>query len=249
MKVEFDPRNEIVRLCLQGIALESENKVDESVQIFNRALGESKNDFDKYLASYYIARSKVCIEDKLAWYKKTLKLAQGIEDVAVSSALSRLYFEISNCYKELDDELNTNKYLELSNKHVSVPIDNGPFYHGTKADLKTDDLLVPGGLSNYKDDFKMNHIYFTALVNGAGLAAGLANGNNPERVYIVEPTGDFENDPNVTNMKFPGNPTRSYRSLKPLKVIGEVINWNKQTKEELDNWKKRVKDIDGEIIN
>ena len=71
----------------------------------------------------------------------------------------------------------------------------------------------------------MNHIYFTALVNGAGLAAELSKGAGRERVYIVEPTGEFENDPNVTDKKFPGNPTRSYRSTEPLRVIGEVTDW------------------------
>ena len=79
----------------------------------------------------------------------------------------------------------------------------------------------------------MNHIYFTALVNGAGLAAALAKGEAPERVYIIEPTGKFENDPNVTNKKFPGNPTRSYRSKEPLKIVGEVTDWVKQTPEQI----------------
>src|SRR6478735_6921108 len=100
-------------------------------------------------------------------------------------------------------------------------LDKGPFYHGTRADLKVGDLLTAGFRSNYRPEVIMNHIYFTALVNGAGLAAALASGEGRERVYIVEPTGSFENDPNVTNKKFPGNPTRSYRSTDPLKIVGE----------------------------
>ena len=132
-------------------------------------------------------------------------------------------------------------------------LDNGPFYHGTKADLKVGDLLTAGFRSNYKQDIVMNHIYFTALVNGAGLAAALSNGDGNERVYIVEPTGSFENDPNVTDKKFPGNPTRSYRSKAPLKIIGEVTDWVRLTPEELQKWRERIANIiadsRGEIIN
>jgi rifampin ADP-ribosylating transferase len=95
----------------------------------------------------------------------------------------------------------------------------------------------------------MNHIYFTALVNGAGLAAALAKGDGPEHVYIVEPTGGFENDPNVTNKKFPGNPTRSYRSKDPLKIVGEVTEWARQTPEELQKWREKLANVKGEIIN
>jgi rifampin ADP-ribosylating transferase len=95
----------------------------------------------------------------------------------------------------------------------------------------------------------MNHIYFTALRNGAGLAAALAKGDGRERVYIVEPTGSFENDPNVTNKKFPGNPTRSYRTGAPLKIVGEITDWEKQTPGEIQKWRERLKDNKGEIIN
>ncbi|OCA78903.1 hypothetical protein BBH99_20375 [Chryseobacterium contaminans] len=127
--------------------------------------------------------------------------------------------------------------------------DHGPFYHGTKADLQTGDLLTAGGNSNYKADFRMNHIYFTALVNGAGLAAALAKGDGAERVYIVEPTGAFENDPNLTDKKFPGNMTRSYRSEAPLKIIGEVTEWNKPGPEELQKFRGKLENNKGEIIN
>jgi hypothetical protein len=132
-------------------------------------------------------------------------------------------------------------------------LDNGPFYHGTTADLKVGDLLTAGFNSNYRPEVTMNHIYFTASVNGAGLAAELAEdlsgGARHARVYIVEPTGDFEDDPNVTNKKFPGNPTRSYRSQEPLKIVGEVTDWTKLTPEELQNWRKRLANIKGEIVN
>ena len=95
----------------------------------------------------------------------------------------------------------------------------------------------------------MNHIYFTALANGAGLAAALANGDAPERVYIVEPTGSFENDPNVTDKKFPGNPTRSYRSQASLKIVGELTDWVRQTPEQLQAWREKLSNNKGEIIN
>lgn len=95
----------------------------------------------------------------------------------------------------------------------------------------------------------MNHIYFTALVHGAGLAAALAKGDGRERVYVVEPTASFEDDPNVTNKKFPGNPTRSYRTKEPLRIVGEVQDWVRQTPEELARWRTRMASGKGEIIN
>ncbi|MEE2521271.1 NAD(+)--rifampin ADP-ribosyltransferase [Pseudarthrobacter sp. J75] len=132
-------------------------------------------------------------------------------------------------------------------------LDEGPFYHGTKADLQAGDQLTAGFRSNYRPDVVMNHIYFTALRDGAGLAAELAPGDGPPRVYVVEPTGQFENDPNVTDKKFPGNPTRSYRSREPLKVLGEVTDWTRQTPEALQMWRDRLAairaDERAEIIN
>jgi len=114
-------------------------------------------------------------------------------------------------------------------------------------------LLTAGYRSNYKPEVIMNHIYFTALANGAGLAAALAEGDGGERVYIVEPTGSFENDPNVTDKKFPGNPTRSYRSQLPLRIIGEITDWVRQTPEELQKWREKLAiikaDSRAEIIN
>nr|AEI30176.1 rifampin ADP-ribosyl transferase [uncultured bacterium] len=131
----------------------------------------------------------------------------------------------------------------------SKSLDDGPFYHGTKADLKVGDLLTAGFNSNYKPEVIMNHIYFTALPNGAGLAAELSKGEGRERVYIVQPTGEFEDDPNVTDKKFPGNPTRSYRSAAPLKILGEVTDWERLTPEALAEWRNRLANIKGDIIN
>jgi len=133
------------------------------------------------------------------------------------------------------------------------PLDVGPFFHGTKADLRVGDVLTPGFRSNYRPEVVMNHIYFTALPDGAGLAAELAPGDASPRVYIVEPTGAFEDDPNVTDKKFPGNPTRSYRSREPLRIVGEVTDWTRLTPEALAAWRDRLAairaDARAEIIN
>ena len=132
-------------------------------------------------------------------------------------------------------------------------LDPGPFFHGTKADLRPGDLLTAGYRSNYRPEVVMNHIYFTALRDGAGLAAELAAGEAAPRVYLVEPTGPFENDPNVTDKKFPGNPTRSYRSREPLRVISEVEDWVRLSPEALRDWRERLaaiaSDERGEILN
>lgn len=132
-------------------------------------------------------------------------------------------------------------------------LDEGPFFHGTKADLQVGDLLTAGFRSNYRPEIVMNHIYFTALRDGAGLSAELAAGDGAPRVYRVEPTGAFENDPNVTDKKFPGNPTRSYRSTDPIRIVAEVTDWTRLTPEALQGWRDRIAAINAdpttEIIN
>lgn len=132
-------------------------------------------------------------------------------------------------------------------------LDNGPFFHGTKAHLSPGDLLTAGFNSNYRPDVVMNHIYFTALPDGAGLAAEIAALEGVPHVYEVEPTGDYENDPNVTDKKFPGNPTRSYRSMAPLRILREVTGWKRLTPEELQSWREKLavlaKDKTAVIIN
>lgn len=140
---------------------------------------------------------------------------------------------------------------------VNAAQETGPFYHGTTADLHIGDLLSPGFRSNYRPDVIMNHIYFTALRDGAGLAAELAAELAPDvripRVYRVEPTGAFEDDPNVTDKKFPGNPTRSYRSTEPLRVLDEVTDWTRLTPDVLQRWRETLTSLPperrGEIIN
>lgn len=140
---------------------------------------------------------------------------------------------------------------------MSDALDTGPFFHGTTAALRVGELLTAGRRSNYRPDVVMNHIYFTALLDGAGLAAEIAAELAPTdavpHVYAVEPTGSFENDPNVTDKKFPGNPTRSYRSSAPLRITGEITEWTRLTPEALQMWRERLgailADERGEIIN
>ena len=103
--------------------------------------------------------------------------------------------------------------------------DDGPFYHGTKADLQVGDLLEPGRGSNYGARATANFVYLTATLDAATWGAELAVGEGRGRIYLVEPTGALENDPNLTDKRFPGNPTRSYRTRHPLRVVGEVTDW------------------------
>jgi rifampin ADP-ribosylating transferase len=108
-----------------------------------------------------------------------------------------------------------------------------PFYHGTKADLAKGDLLGPGFTSNFGKRKEAAFVYLTATLDAATWGAELALGEGPGRIYIVEPTGPIEDDPNLTDQKFPGNPTKSYRTRDPLRVIGEVADWQGHSAEQL----------------
>ena len=229
--------------------MEEQGKPDEASRLFLQAWNEATNDFEKYIAAYYVARYQKTVSDKLKWLETALQFALRANDDAVVSAFPNLYSNIAQCYENLGDVDNAKKNRDLADSFTGGPTDNGPFYHGTKADLQIGDLLTAGGSSNYKPELMMNHIYFTALANGAGLAAGLAKGDGRERVYIVEPTGSFEVDPNVTDKKFPGNPTRSYRSQAPLRIVGEVTDWVRQTPEQLQKWREKLAISRGQIIN
>ena len=247
--MEFNPSNNVIKLCVQGMDMEGKGKPEEASRIFLRAWNEAIEDFEKFTAAYYVARHQKNVRDKVKWLETSLQFALKINDVTVKAAFPSLYSNIAKCYEDLNDVDNAKANYELAASFTDKPSDNGPFYHGTKADLSVGDLLTAGGNSNYNSEFRMNHIYFTALVNGAGLAAALAKGDGRERVYIVEPTGTFENDPNVTDKKFPGNPTRSYRSQAPLRIVGEVTDWVRQTPEDLQKWRERLANAKGEIIN
>src|SRR5690606_28725239 len=123
--------------------------------------------------------------------------------------------------------MDTAKKEDQTPLHIPSPFAQ-TYFHGTKADLKISDLIRVGFTSNYEDR-KLKHVYVSATLNTAMLGAELASGDGQERVYLVEATGDIEDDPNVTDKKFPGNPTMSYRSVHPFKVVGEVTVWQGHT--------------------
>ena len=114
------------------------------------------------------------------------------------------------------------------------------FFHGTKANLKNGDLIGPGYTSNYGQRATAAYVYLTGTLNAAIWGAELAVGEGPGRIYVVEATGPVEDDPNLTDKKYPGNPTLSYRSKEPLRVIGEVIEWQGHSAEELKKMKDGV---------
>jgi rifampin ADP-ribosylating transferase len=127
-----------------------------------------------------------------------------------------------------------------------------PYYHGTRADLKVGDLIGPGYVSNYGQRKKANHVYFAATLEAAIWGAELAAGDGPGRIYIVEPTGPFLDDPNLTDKKFPGNPTKSYRSKEPVRVLAEVKEWEGHSPEALKAMKdhlERLKQLGIEAID
>ncbi len=124
--------------------------------------------------------------------------------------------------------------VDPSSTHIPVTLDScahveGPFYHGTRTALQVGDELVAGYGSNFHEGRVSNNIYFTALVEtaawGAELATALAGTGERGHIYVVEPLGPFEDDPNVTNKRFPGNPTQSYRTAHPMRIIAELETW------------------------
>ena len=110
----------------------------------------------------------------------------------------------------------------------------GVYLHGTKADLAVGELVVAGRESNFEAGRTMNYVYFSATLDAAVWGAELAGGEGRGRIYLVEPTGEFEDDPNVTDKRFPGNPTQSFRSREPLRVVGELVDWVGHAPEKLE---------------
>jgi rifampin ADP-ribosylating transferase len=116
-------------------------------------------------------------------------------------------------------------------------------YHGTKANLKPGDLIEPGFNSNYGKQSRAAYIYLTATLDAATWGAELALGEGPGRIYTVEPTGPIEDDPNLTDKRFPGNPTKSYRSRNPLRVTSEVTDWKGHSPEQLKAMKDHLEEL------
>ena len=121
--------------------------------------------------------------------------------------------------------------------------DQQTYYHGTKADLKVGDLIAPGYASNYGQRKQANFVYLSATLEAAIWGAELAVGEGHGRIYIVEPTGSIEDDPNLTNKRFPGNPTKSYRSRDPFRVLGEVTDWKGHSPEQLEEMHAHLENL------
>lgn len=247
--MKFSPQNAIVRLCIQGMRLEEDGHVDEARAMFLRSWNEAIDDHERFLAAYHVSRLEKAAADQLTWLEIALQLASQLDDASVGAAFPHLHLRIAECHERLNDLGTARRHRQLAASFEKEPADRGPFYHGTRVALQVGDLLSAGNASNYVSGLVMNHIYFTALVDGAGLAAALSRGDGLERVYVVEPTGSFEDDPNVTNKKFPGNQTRSYRSTAPLRIVGEVSDWERPAPEEVQRWRGRVANAEGDIIN
>ena len=128
----------------------------------------------------------------------------------------------------------------MSEKTVFSP---GSFFHGTKADLQTGDFIITGKKKNYNDERISEYVYFAGTLDAAIWGAELAEGDGAQRIYVVEPTGAFEDGPNHTDKKFPGNPTKSYRSKQPLKIVAEVTRWEGHSPEVLDNMLENLKKL------
>ena len=119
----------------------------------------------------------------------------------------------------------------------------GVYLHGTKADLAVGDLLAPGRESNFEAGRVMNYVYFSATLDAAVWGAELAGGEGRGRIYVVEPVGEFEDDPNVTDKRFPGNPTRSYRTREPLRVVAEVLDWEPHSPAVLQDMRDHLEEL------
>lgn len=124
-----------------------------------------------------------------------------------------------------------------------VEHESGALLHGTKADLAVGDVLTPGRRMNYATTRIANHVYVTRTLDAAVWGAELAAGDGPGRIYIVEPEGPLEDDPNVTDKKLPGNPTRSYRTKDPVRIVGELTDWVGHTPEQLQTMRDTMADL------
>ena len=134
--MEFNPNSNIVKLCLQGMDLEEKSRPEEACSIFLQAWNEGTNDFEKFLAAYYVSRHQKNVPVKLKWIETALQFASNINDDNIKSAFPALYSNIANCFEELGDLDKAKENHELATSFKGQLYDNGPFYHGTKVDLK-----------------------------------------------------------------------------------------------------------------
>lgn len=122
-------------------------------------------------------------------------------------------------------------------------MDPTTYFHGTKADLEVGDFIAPGYASNYGSRRQAKFVYLTATMDAAIWGAELAVGEAKGRIYVVEPTGPIEDDPNLTDRRFPGNPTKSYRTRDPLRVLGEIVDWYGHSPEQLRSMCAHLEDL------
>jgi Rifampin ADP-ribosyl transferase len=149
-----------------------------------------------------------------------------------------------NAIRRMSDHVWVNEASGAENTPMPSEVkDFGPFYHGTKADLQPGDLLEPGYGSNFGERRKANYIYLTATLDAAIWGAELAVGGGPGRIFRVKPTGRYEDDPNLTDTRFPGNPTRSYRTREPLRLESEVFDWEPHSPEVLQDMRDHLEEL------
>src|SRR5204863_3489683 len=153
--MEFNPNNNVIKLCMEGMGLEEKGQPAEARRLFLLAWNETTNDFEKFIAAYYVARHQENTSDKLKWLETALQFALKVNNDSVRSAFPSLYSNIAKCYEDLSDPGNAKKNYELAISFKDKISDNGPFYHGTKADLQIGDMLTAGRESNYKLEFTM----------------------------------------------------------------------------------------------
>lgn len=135
-----------------------------------------------------------------------------------------------------------------SNRQGATPFAR-TYFHGTKADLKMGDLIEVGFNANYGQRKNAKYIFLTATLDAAVWGAELASGEGREKIYLVEPTGTIEDDPDLTDKKFPGNPTQSYRSTSPFRVVGEVIHWQGHPSDQVKAMKEQLARLNEQGIN
>ena len=136
----------------------------------------------------------------------------------------------------------------LSNVQGASPFAQ-TYFHGTKSDLKTGEFISVGFNSNYGQKKNAKYIFLSATLDAAIWGAELASGPGRERIYLVEPTGPIEDDPDLTDKKFPGNPTKSYRSTHPFKIVGEVVHWQNHAPEQVKTMKEALEKLREQGIN
>lgn len=237
---------------------------DQSIEAFQSAIRKSESALNKMMQK---GTNTTLLEKRLnalkiglavlekEWFDKphayngqSLEIARGIL-IGIIHSIKETEGKIASGTPQSTLIQRRVKAIELANAYMLTsaleptlekPSDNGPFYHGTKADLYVGDLISTQYKSNYGDETKANYVYFTATLDAAIWGAELAKGHGRERIYEVEPLEHFENDPNLTDKKFPGNPTRSYRSKGALKIIGEVTEWTGHSPEMLKQMKDHL---------